>query len=134
MAGDLALGLASGQLAAIGSLSATLEQLGIEYWLFGGWAVDFCVGRMTRYTLDGVLVEFTLVVSDESGAAILPLPEGPFVWSSEPFAGERRELAGVGSTTIPLSLLKVGKSTARDDPTDAVKDRADFGALSELAH
>lgn len=165
-------GSARRQLAAIGRLSAVFEQEGIDHWLFGGWAVDFCVGHVTRahddidfvvwrqdhavidarltasgwqhaavendvigagYTLAGVLVELTLVVSDESGAVLLPLPEGPFVWSSEPFAGERRELAGVGSTTIPLSLLKGGKSAARDDPVDAAKDRADSAALSRLA-
>jgi hypothetical protein len=36
------------QLAAIGSLSAALDDAGIEYWLFGGWAVDFWVGEVTR--------------------------------------------------------------------------------------
>jgi hypothetical protein len=35
-------------LAAIGSLSAALDGAGIEYWLFGGWAVDFWVGEVTR--------------------------------------------------------------------------------------
>jgi hypothetical protein len=36
------------QLEAIASLDAIFEQNGIEYWLFGGWAVDFHAGRVTR--------------------------------------------------------------------------------------
>ena len=36
------------QLAAIASLSRALDQERIDYWLFGGWAVDFWVGRVTR--------------------------------------------------------------------------------------
>lgn len=35
-------------LAAIDSLGSVLDQQGIEYWVFGGWAVDFWVGRITR--------------------------------------------------------------------------------------
>jgi hypothetical protein len=36
------------QLAAIGTLHESFESHGVEYWLFGGWAVDFHVGRVTR--------------------------------------------------------------------------------------
>jgi Aminoglycoside-2''-adenylyltransferase len=36
------------QLAAIESLNIALERAGIDGWLFGGWAVDFWVGRVTR--------------------------------------------------------------------------------------
>ena len=36
------------QLATMASLSSVLEQHGLDYWLFGGWAVDFWVGRVTR--------------------------------------------------------------------------------------
>jgi aminoglycoside-2''-adenylyltransferase len=36
------------QLAALGRVHELLEQAGIEYWLFGGWAVDFHVGSITR--------------------------------------------------------------------------------------
>ena len=39
---------AEAQLAAIGSLDQALVAAGIEYWLFGGWAVDFWVGEVTR--------------------------------------------------------------------------------------
>ena len=36
------------QLAAIASLSSILDGRRVEYWLFGGWAVDFWVGGVTR--------------------------------------------------------------------------------------
>jgi Aminoglycoside-2''-adenylyltransferase len=39
-------------LAAIGRLDASFERRGIPYWLFGGWAVDFHAGRVTREHAD----------------------------------------------------------------------------------
>jgi hypothetical protein len=36
------------QLAALGELDEQLGRAGIEYWLFGGWAVDFHAGGVTR--------------------------------------------------------------------------------------
>ena len=39
---------ADDQLLAIGSLGEALDNVGIDYWLFGGWAVDFLVGDVTR--------------------------------------------------------------------------------------
>ena len=34
--------------AAVGEVAAALDGAGVEYWLFGGWAVDVWVGRRTR--------------------------------------------------------------------------------------
>ena len=39
---------AADQLDAIASLDHALTAAGLDYWLFGGWAVDFWVGRLTR--------------------------------------------------------------------------------------
>jgi hypothetical protein len=39
-------------LAAIRRLNATFERDGIDYWVFGGWAVDFHAGRVTREHAD----------------------------------------------------------------------------------
>jgi hypothetical protein len=39
---------ATEQLAAIESLDQALRAAGLDYWLFGGWGVDFWVGRVTR--------------------------------------------------------------------------------------
>jgi hypothetical protein len=36
------------QLAALVSIHELLDACGIEYWLFGGWAVDFHVGKVSR--------------------------------------------------------------------------------------
>lgn len=36
------------QLATLAELDALLTTHGISYWLFGGWAVDFHAGRVTR--------------------------------------------------------------------------------------
>jgi hypothetical protein len=38
----------SGQLAALAELHHLLQGHGLDYWLFGGWAVDFHAGRVTR--------------------------------------------------------------------------------------
>ena len=39
---------ADGQLQALAEVAELLEREGIAYWLFGGWAVDFHAGRITR--------------------------------------------------------------------------------------
>ena len=36
------------QLAALARVHGVLEDAGVEYWLFGGWAVDFHAGAVTR--------------------------------------------------------------------------------------
>ncbi len=36
------------QIAALGDLAGRLDRSSIQYWLFGGWAVDFYAGRVTR--------------------------------------------------------------------------------------
>jgi hypothetical protein len=41
-------GWAGAQLGTIGWFDALLTGQGLDYWLFGGWAVDFHVGRVTR--------------------------------------------------------------------------------------
>jgi hypothetical protein len=40
------------QLAAIEQMHRQFTTNGIEYWLFGGWAVDFHAGRVTRAHAD----------------------------------------------------------------------------------
>jgi hypothetical protein len=41
-------GKAARQLQTIGWLQTLFAEQRIDYWLFGGWAVDFHVGRVTR--------------------------------------------------------------------------------------
>ena len=38
----------AGQLAALASLDALLTDANVDYWVFGGWAVDLHAGRITR--------------------------------------------------------------------------------------
>jgi dihydrofolate reductase len=40
------------QLEALASVDQALSERNIEYWLFGGWAVDFYAGRVTRPHFD----------------------------------------------------------------------------------
>jgi len=40
--------LVSQELSALARVSDLFEQEGIDYWLFGGWAVDFYAGSVTR--------------------------------------------------------------------------------------
>ena len=40
--------LAAAQLAALDEVAGLLDRAHIAYWLFGGWAVDFYAGRVTR--------------------------------------------------------------------------------------
>jgi len=48
MAGSIDTGRIAKQLAAIASLHELCESEGIDYWMFGGWAVDFHAGAISR--------------------------------------------------------------------------------------
>jgi hypothetical protein len=81
------------QLAAVASLGAALDGSGIEYWLFGGWAVDFWVGAVTRphadvdvaawrRDYDAILAAlepagFRHAPKDKDGAVVIPFPDAP---------------------------------------------------------
>jgi proline iminopeptidase len=159
------------QLNGLAGVHELLTSGGIDYWLFGGWAVDFYAGEITRkhddidiavwlddharaadllaasgwrhvphededggtgYERDGVRVELTFLVRDERGEVFVPVRSGPVRWSKEAFGYDTGELNGVRARLIPLAELKSGKSRARDDATDAAKDRADSATLSRL--
>jgi hypothetical protein len=59
---------AARQLSALAEVGACLQQAGIASWLFGGWAVDFYVGTVTR-----VHDDVDLTVWFEDVARIVPL-------------------------------------------------------------
>jgi len=75
---------------------------------------------------------FTFVIAEEDGGLLIPLADEPIVWSTESFGDDHRELLGVSCRTIPLALLRTGKSFPREGAAEAAKDRADFEALSRL--
>jgi hypothetical protein len=70
------------QLELLGRLHECFEQHAIEYWLFGGWAVDFHVGRVTRANAD---VDLAVWEVDVAGVDRLLRQEG---WDHRPRAGE----------------------------------------------
>jgi hypothetical protein len=163
--------LTSQQLSALARVSDQLEEAGIAYWLFGGWAVDFYAGSVTRahddldmavwlvdlpriaellqedgwrhapfddedggtgYERRAVRLELTYLVRDGDGRIFTPLSHGRAAWSEETLASDVGELRGVRSRLVALAPLKRGKSSPRDDPEEAAKDRADFRQLSRL--
>jgi hypothetical protein len=58
--------MASSQLRTIGWLHSYFAKQSIVYWLFGGWAVDFHAGRVTRHH-EGVTLRSGSPISLASG-------------------------------------------------------------------
>jgi hypothetical protein len=70
------------QLAALASVRELLDARGIEYWLFGGWAVDFHAGRVSRPHDD---LDLAVWLEDHDRIAALLVAQG---WSHAPEDGE----------------------------------------------
>jgi hypothetical protein len=75
----------SKQLSALAELGDLLENAGIAYWLFGGWAVDFYAGAVTRthddldvavWEVDGPAIARLLTASGWRHATPLPDEDG----------------------------------------------------------
>ncbi|MGA3599369.1 nucleotidyltransferase domain-containing protein [Lysinibacillus agricola] len=48
------------QLKVLSEISAITERLEIEFWLRGGWAIDFLLGKITRSHEDIDLTSFSV--------------------------------------------------------------------------
>ena len=70
------------QLAALARIHELLEAQGIAYWLFGGWAVDFHAGSVTRTHED---LDIAVWVEDHVRVAALLRADG---WRHAPEPGE----------------------------------------------
>ncbi len=70
------------QLAALGEVLRAFDREGIEAWLFGGWAVDFHLGRVTREHAD---LDLAVWQADLQRIAMLLEVAG---WVHAPEAGE----------------------------------------------
>jgi hypothetical protein len=70
------------QLAALARIQEQLADGGIDYWLFGGWAVDFYVGEVTREHAD---LDLAVWLGDRGRIAALLEAEG---WVHVPEPGE----------------------------------------------
>jgi hypothetical protein len=73
---------ASSQLAALADLDHQLQLRQIVYWLFGGWAVDFHAGRVTRSHDD---LDIAVWWDDRDRVAVLLQSRQ---WMHRPDAGE----------------------------------------------
>jgi hypothetical protein len=98
------------QLEALADIHRLFQRDGIEYWLFGGWAVDFHAGAVTRPHADLDIA----------------------IWADGAFGADVAELRGVRARIIALDSLRVEKSEPRNDPAATAKDRADLSALAGL--
>jgi hypothetical protein len=162
---------ATEQLVAIADVNSVLDGARIDHWLFGGWAVDFYVGSVTRphddidiavwysdldqitalltkagwthvpsdednggtgFERSGVRLELTFLVRRDDGLICILLDEGPVPWDQGGFGHDVRQLEAARARVMGLEQLTVGKSHAREDEEDALKDRADHEALSGL--
>jgi Aminoglycoside-2''-adenylyltransferase len=98
------------QLAALEELHRLLERHGIQYWLFGGWAVDFHAGTVTR-PHDDLDLAVWLEDYDRIAALHTPLREGRGAWPDEAFADNVAELGGARARGSSVS--------ARSEPTSS---------------
>jgi hypothetical protein len=73
---------ATEQLAALARVHELLEQNGIDYWLFGGWAVDFYAGELTRAHDD---VDIAVWLQDHGRIVELLEADG---WNHAPYEDE----------------------------------------------
>lgn len=78
-------------LALIGEIASLLESHGIAVWLFGGWAVDFLVGRVTRRHSD-----IDLAVQLDDGERAVRLLAGRGYLLRHPLEEERAVLTKHG--------------------------------------
>ena len=159
------------QLSALADVTALLDREHLAHWLFGGWAVDFYAGRITRrhddidlavwlddvpriaqllvaagwehaphpdedggtgYERGRVRLELTYLRRRGDGRVVIPLRGGDAPWPDDAFGAEERMLSGVATRLIALPVLREGKSSPRDELSDAAKDAADSAVLSRL--
>jgi hypothetical protein len=143
------------QLAAIGELHHEFIDQAIPHWLFGGWAVDFHVGKITRRHDD---IDIAVRAHDSGRVHLLLSQRGWEVvgaadgyrtyqvrgmqldvawvddddpeWPPDAFGDDTRELRGHRMNVISRRALLADKSAALGDPA---KDLRDADALDEAA-
>jgi len=101
------------QLDAINHIHEVLEHLEIPYWLFGGWAVDFYAGRVTREHSD---IDIAIWLSDLDR-------------TRRAFEEDRWEVAGISEEE---GLLQLRKLTLCLDVTYVERDAATGAVYTPL--
>jgi hypothetical protein len=119
------------QLAALARVDELLRDRGIEYWLFGGWAVDFHAGSVTRAHHD---LDLAVWLKDHARIAALLKAEG---WEHAPEAGEDGYTGYErGSVRLELAFLVRDEDGAVSTPLRegraAWPDQAFGGEVAEL--
>ncbi|HZL20610.1 MAG TPA: hypothetical protein VFG23_22955 [Polyangia bacterium] len=135
---------AAEQLAALARIAGLFEPRGIEYWLFGGWAVDFYLRAVTRAHGD---LDVAVWLADVPAIAVLFERDG---WKHAPEAeedgytvyrrdGVRLDLAFLarGADGAIVTPLRQGSApwpagTFGDDVSDLLGVRAHLIALAAL--
>lgn len=88
------------QLQLIGWLHQLLSEQDIDYWIFGGWAVDFHAGRVTRVHDD---VDLAVWQADLDRIRVLLEAHG---WAQAPDPGDQGYTAYErGSVRLELAFL-----------------------------
>ena len=90
------------QLRIIGEIRDGLASANVQWWLFGGWAVDFHLGRVTRDHGD---IEFYFWRNDAEALATALRRIG-FVPVEIPYADEALEFLKDGQKICPVMLMR----------------------------
>jgi hypothetical protein len=88
------------QLAALADLHRRFEAEGVEYWLFGGWAVDFHAGTLTRQHGD---VDLAIWLRDFPRVAQLLRSDG---WTREEIAQDGSAAFTRGTVSVEIAFLQ----------------------------
>lgn len=104
------------QLAALAGVQELLDRHGYEHWLFGGWAVDFHAGAVTRPHED---IDLAVWRSDLERIAALLTADG---WKHAPEEGEDG-FTGFERDGVRLELAFL----ARDDDGEVYTPLQDGG-------
>jgi hypothetical protein len=91
------------QLAALARVDELLERHGIEYWVFGGWAVDLHAGAVTRPHDD---LDIAVWLKDHDRLAALLVEDG---WKHAPEKDEDG-YTGYERGTVRLELAFLARS------------------------
>jgi hypothetical protein len=120
------------QLTALARIIDLLEASGIEYWLFGGWAVDFHAGSVTRTHGD---LDIAVWAQDHNRIAALLVTDG---WIHSPEQDEDGYTGyQLGNVRLELAFLARTEdgqiyTPLREGGQAAWPDRAFGAAVAEL--
>ena len=111
------------QLAVLAELDQLWSRHGVDYWLFGGWAVDFHAGRVTREHAD---IDIAVWSAHRQRVAQLLLDQG---WIHRPEPGEDG-YTSYERSVIRLELAFLARDTRGQIYTPLQEGRGEWPAHS----